>query len=789
MVMCNHPTPVIKAAFHGEWDDEKNSGLGLDPAVVPLKSSSVVAWWKCDLGHSYPASPYDRALNHYGCPYCSGRKVLAGFNDVASQAPGKLMFWDFDANEKPPTAFTKGSHKKVWLKCGLGHSWLMQIHKIKEDGQKCPVCMCRKLTPGVNDAYTVFYNLEDNWVNPGDAKNVVFIHNKARLDVRCDTCGVTISYPVKRIAQLDAACGGGITTDELCACGGDPSKWFRSVHTVRDVRVREGDYGWRLSPEYPDDQRINASTELVFVCTEGGHRHTQTLGRKLARGQRCPYCSGKKASKGVNDFATMFPDAALLWDHKKNTTSPGDYTPHSGKKVWWKCDLGHSWQASIDKISCGRRCPYCSGNKVLAGFNDLPTTNPELLGLWDFKKNDDLGVTPTDYTVGSGEKVWWRCHQGHSYYSRIVDRVRFGCPYCAGQKTPPADSLLITHPVVAQWWDESENALAPDGVLAGSGRTAWWTCEHGHRWVKPVREQVRLNSCPVCTPPGVSAQENELFEYVETLLPGEKVLQHNRSVIAPRELDVYIPGRNIAIEYNGLYWHSTAVVQDKNYHYRKWLECRDKGVQLITVWEDEWLHSKNVVKRMLAHKLGVSDAPKVYARNTAVCHPDTDAARLFAQQNHIQGFVPGSVYIGLKASTGGLVALSIWRKNKDKLYLDRYCTSNRVVGGMGKLLKAGKQYARSHNCSTIVTFADHVVSDGGLYEKLGFTPDKELPPDYHYVDFHAVRRVHKFNYRLKRFKNDPELQWMDGLTETQLAELNGIVRIFDQGKTRYVMGV
>ena len=145
------------------------------------------------------------------------------------------------------------------------------------------------------------------------------------------------------------------------------------------------------------------------------------------------------------------------------------------------------------------------------------------------------------------------------------------------------------------------------------------------------------------------------------------------------------------------------------------------------------------------------------------------------------------MYIGLEDDKEEIIAVSSWRKNKDVLYLDRYATSCTVVGGMGKLLKAGKEFAQENECSKIVTFSDHQVSDGSLYKNLGFEEDKEIPPDYRY--FSEGKRKHKFGYRLKRFKNDPSLIYQPGLTERELAELNGLERIWDCGKTRWVINI
>ena len=215
--------------------------------------------------------------------------------------------------------------------------------------------------------------------------------------------------------------------------------------------------------------------------------------------------------------------------------------------------------------------------------------------------------------------------------------------------------------------------------------------------------------------------------------------------------------------------------------------CKDKGIQLITIWEDEWRDKRDIVESMISHKLGASHSPRVYARNTTLSPLESSAARSFLDSYHIQGSCSSSAYFGLYDDSDELVAVSAWKKTGDILYLDRYATSCVVVGGMGKVLKAGKGYAQHRNVGKIVTFSDHQVSDGGLYKKLGFTLDKELAPDYRYVA-HG-EKIHKFNYRLKRFRNDPDLEYREGLTEKELAKLNGLERIWDCGKTRWVMEV
>jgi hypothetical protein len=221
------------------------------------------------------------------------------------------------------------------------------------------------------------------------------------------------------------------------------------------------------------------------------------------------------------------------------------------------------------------------------------------------------------------------------------------------------------------------------------------------------------------------------------------------------------------------------------YHYDKWKACKEAGIQLIQVWEDDWNRNPELMKRMLAHKLGVSLGGKIFARNTTVELVSKVVADEFLISNHIQGASDGSIRVGLKTKTGKIVAVMVLKvePNSDGkvLNLVRFASSAQVVGGFTKLLK----FIERNNPSVerVITFSDNSVSDGGLYGSNGFVVAKELAPDYSYLV--GSERKHKFGYRLKRFRTDPALQFVEGFTERQLADLNGLSRVWDAGKTRW----
>ena len=211
-----------------------------------------------------------------GCPYCAGKKVLAGFNDLKTLNSRLADEWDYEKNELLPSQVTVSSQKSIWWKCKLGHSW------------------------------------------------------KASVAAR-------------------------------------------------------------------------------------------------SRGDSCPYCSGKKVLKGFNDLETLNPKFLKEWDCEKNILLPSEVTRCSGKMVWWKCELGHSWKIKVSSRANGSGCPYCCNQKILPGFNDLKTLNAQLADEWDFEKNT---LKPSHVALQSNLSAWWKCSEGHSFKAIIAGRSSGGngCP-------------------------------------------------------------------------------------------------------------------------------------------------------------------------------------------------------------------------------------------------------------------------------------------------------------------------------------------------------------------------
>lgn len=196
----------------------------------------------------------------------------------------------------------------------------------------------------------------------------------------------------------------------------------------------------------PEDVTPGSGKEVWWLCPEG-HPYRMVVNQRAKRGDGCPYCSGHRALKGVNDLATTHPALAKEWNYEQNgSLTPHDVTAGSRKKVWWLCEKGHAYEQLIVKRSNrGDSCPYCSGHKVLRAFNDLATVNPRLAKEWHPTENGDL--TPFDVTAGSGKRVWWLCPLGHAYQATIHDRNSDDtqCPICnaKSQTSFPEQAILF----------------------------------------------------------------------------------------------------------------------------------------------------------------------------------------------------------------------------------------------------------------------------------------------------------------------------------------------------------
>ena len=199
-------------------------------------------------------------------------------------------------------------------------------------------------------------------------------------------------------------------------------------------------------------------------------------------------------------FGEANPDLISQWHLTKN----GDMTPYdvssgSTKKVWWICERGHEWLASVGHRHAGSGCPYCSGKMIRVGYNDFANAHPDLVSQWHPTKNGNL--TPFGVSKASNKKVWWICSKGHEWQAPISRRVDgHGCPYCANRRVIVGyNDFAHEHPELMPTWDYERNVgIDPCNVLSKSDVAVWWKCELGHSYRTTVKHRSTGTSCPKC---------------------------------------------------------------------------------------------------------------------------------------------------------------------------------------------------------------------------------------------------------------------------------------------------
>ena len=290
--------------------------------------------------------------------------------------------------------------------------------------------------------------------------------------------------------------------------------------------------------------------------------------------------------------------------------------------------------------------------------------------------------------------------------------------------------------------------------------------------------------CMKCYPfvSGFSREEKEVLDFVKSIYSGE-VIENDRSIITPYELDIYIPEKHVAIEFDGIYWHSDANEIGADYHSMKTRMCGEKSIRLIHVFENEWSLKQEIVKDRLRSILGVGQE-RIFARNCTVSKIGSMVANDFLEANHLQGGDNSSIRYGLFYNDELVAVMTFGKPRFSRGYdfeLIRFATKIgcHIVGGASKLLN----HFRSSHSGSIVSYADRRYSDGHLYEKLGFSLVGVSKPNYVWMKKgEMLTRYQCQKHRLSSVLGD---DFDESESESQNMARNGWNRIYDCGNLVY----
>lgn len=494
-----------------------------------------------------------------------------------------LEEWDYSKNNIAPADVSFASHKEVWWKCSkCGNEWKATI-KNRKSGTGCKKCSFKTISyklskRDIDDSFKTKFpkiakewdysrnNIKPNEIAPYSEKKVWWICPK----------GHNYKQTIYSRTSKNNNC-------PYCS-GHKVLNGFNDLATLKPNLAKEWNYK-KNGELKPTEVTSNSNKKVWWKCSKG-HEWYASINNRNHLNRGCPYCSGNKPIIGKNDLKTINPRLAKEWNYEKNgKLMPYDVSSNSNKKVWWVCSKGHEWRTSItNRNHRGDNCPYCSNQKVLPGYNDLFTTNPELKKEWDFKRNS---ISPNNYTGGSGTRAWWVCSKGHSYSALIHNKSRgFGCPYCANQKLLKGyNDLETTNPRLSKEWDYEKNGeLKPSDVIAGSNTKVWWICKNRHHYKAAIVARNRGTNCPICNKHKKSSfPEQAIFFYIKKeyndAINGYK---NNKILGSHMEFDIYIPSISTAIEYDGMIFHDEKRLSND---IKKYNCCKEKNIKLIRVVE------------------------------------------------------------------------------------------------------------------------------------------------------------------------------------------------------------
>lgn len=522
--------------------------------------------------------------------------------------------------------------------------------------------------------------------------------------------------------------------------------------------------------DYSKSEYHNKTTKLTIICPEHGE-FEQTPRHHIDRKQGCRKCSTTKIadeqSKTTNEFIKESKEIhGNKYDYSK-VKYKGHKTP-----VTIICPEHGEFEQMPNNHLKGRGCKYCGGTSSM----------DKNLFIYKAKKihGNKYDYSKSEYTTSSN-KITIICPE-HGEFEQTPNNhlsKNRGCPYCNNTVFDTYSFIKKAKEVHGNKYNYSKSEYK------GKHNDITIHCpKHGDVTVTPHYHLV-YGGCKKCKN-SKSNIEIELKNFIEGSQT-HRIKPNDRTILNGKELDINIPEYGLAIEFNGLYWHNELFV-DKNYHLNKTRECEKQGVQLIHIFEDEWVYKPEIVKSVLLNKLNLTPN-KIYGRNCEIKEITTREAREFCENNHLQGYVGGSIKLGLfhndelvSVMTFGKLRKALNSKgNNDEYEMLRFCNKlyTNVIGGANKLFK---YFIKNYEPYTIISYADKRYSEGKLYKNLGFEYIHDSRPNYFYITGYK-KREHRFNYRKDKlikggFDSDK--------SEHEIMLEREIYRIYDCGNQKWV---
>lgn len=518
---------------------------------------------------------------------------------------------------------------------------------------------------------------------------------------------------------------------------------------------------------YLEEEYENKNSNITLICKQCGQAYNLKASYIISdRFNGCTACK----------YKYRFIDLAM-YNKTDNEILPFEgYKDSRTDVVTIVCPEHGEYTVRIKTLLEGRgECKKCNGYKRLMKEDDFDKK------LLDYFGDDVKAISQFKGTTKPMEFV---CKNGHRFTrtpnSFFFSRLHPPCPICskemmAKERTKTTEQFI--QEAIEIYGKEKYDFT--ETVYEKSDRPVTIKCNDcGRYFTIEANSFLRGHGCPYhnCNS---SIMEKEIGDIIRR--NGYDYITNDRKILDGKELDIYIPSKKIAIEFDGIYWHNE-LNKSKLYHLNKTIECEKKGIRLIHIFEDEWLTKKSILSSMIENILGKTKR-RIFARKCRVQRVN-EATRIndFLNDNHLQGMCPSSIKYGLFYNDE-LVSVMTFGKSRHfigngshEYELLRFCNKKgySIIGAASKLFK---NFVEEFKPKSVVSYADRRWSIGNLYNNLGFILYNKSQPNYYYVI--GNERKNRFNYRkseLVKKYNCPE-----NMSEHEFCLAQKWYRIYDCG--------
>ena len=430
--------------------------------------------------------------------------------------PFLMEEWDHEMNTAHgilPDRVASQSNTYAYWKCHYGHQWKAKISN-RYHLRGCP--QCHKVNKTSFPEQSIYFYVKQIFSDAVNSYKDIFFDGM-ELDIYIPSLRIGVEYDGSAWHQEQT-----LEREErkYRVCQKNSIQLYRVKEAVNYDYESSNIADWIISLRKPfSANRIGFRLLDDAIKTLVANLSAEELDINTQRDRKL-ILECYLAIQANQSLSHAYPEIARQWHPTQNgSLTPFMFSPHSNFSVWWLGDCGHEWDAPIALRTRGNDCPYCSGQRVLKGFNDLKTVYPDIAEQWHPSKNGDN--SPDMFTSGSGHRAHWLCPTcKQEWESRINMRTsnKRGCPYCAHEKALKGVNDLVTVcPDLVKDWDYEKNlGLDPTALLPMSNKRVWWKCSLcNYEYRAIISNRYQGTGCKRCAGQILIPGENDL----ETLFP------------------------------------------------------------------------------------------------------------------------------------------------------------------------------------------------------------------------------------------------------------------------------